>query len=413
MRTGTPAGPWPRIARGSPCFALAILLSTAYASAQAQPSAPVVFDGGVVNAASFLMPPGAGSGLAQGSLISIFGTNLGPDPGISAEFPLSNVLAGVAVDIQTAEGSTLSAIPLFVSSGQINALLPSTTPVGMNSLAVRRDGVAGGFATFKVVRSSFGLFASASGAVRTAVAQRFVSETELPLATQQGPARPGDTVVLWGTGLGPVAGPETVAPQAGSIDTPIEVTVGNRSAEVLYQGRAPCCVGLDQINIRIPDDTPVGCYVPLWVSVRGSLYSNLPAIPISADGGLCREHPELPPPLPGAAVGHLLLRRAVDLDDALRPVEATTRDQAVGLFSTPSEVVIPANASARNETSIPFSPGALYSGRAPRSAARGYVPGVLLEWGRSGFPSKSGRRDRAGRARRTNHRPLERKGIPD
>ena len=166
----------------------------------------------------------------------------------------------------------------------------------MNSLAVRRDGVAGGFATFTVVRSSFGLFASRVGTVvSTAAAQRFVSENRTPRRDPTGPARPGDTVVLWGTGLGPVAGPETVAPQAGSIDTPIEVMVGNRSAEVLYQGRAPCCVGLDQINIRIPDDTPVGVLRAAMGQPSAVRCTATPSDPdIGQDGGLCREHPEFP-----------------------------------------------------------------------------------------------------------------------
>lgn len=326
-------------------FLFTILLAAACASARAQPAgAPAVFDGGVVNAASFLRPPVAGSGLAQGSLISIFGSNLGPESGVSAEFPLGTELAGVSVEIQTAAGGALAAIPLFVSSGQINALLPSATPVGLNLLSVRRAGVASASTAIKVVRGSFGLFAFGSGVVRTAVAQRFVSESELPLATNDVPARPGETVVLWGTGLGPVTGPETAAAEAGSLDTPIEVMVGHRSAAISYQGRAPCCVGLDQINIRIPEDTPEGCFVPLWVSVRGALHSNVATIPISRDGEACRENPALPAPLPGAPAGRVLLQRAVVLGEALTPIEATTRDLAVGWFRAPSDVAVGAGA---------------------------------------------------------------------
>jgi hypothetical protein len=305
-------------------------------------NAPVVFEDGVVNAASFLRPPVAGSGLAQGALISIFGSSLGPGPGMSAEFPLATELAGVSVEIQTAAGGVLAAIPIFVSSGQINALLPSATPVGLNLLSVRRDGVVSGLAALKVVRSSFGLFAFGSGVVRTAVAQRFVSENELAIATREAPARRGERVVLWGTGLGPVAGMETAASEAGSLDTPIEVMVGHRRAVLSYQGRAPCCVGLDQINIRIPEDVPAGCFVPVWVSVRGALHSNIATIPISEDGGACRENPMLPTPLPGAPTGRVLLRRAVDLDESLNVVEATNRDLAVGWFRGQAEAAVEA-----------------------------------------------------------------------
>lgn len=326
--------------RGPAFLILVFVIVRATSFAQAQPvEAPVVFEGGVVNAASFLRPPVAGSGLAQGSLISIFGGNLGPEPGVSAEFPLTSELAGVSIEIQTAEGGALAAIPIFVSSGQINALLPSATPVGLNLLSVRREGAASGPAALKVVRSSFGLFAFGSGVVRDAVAQRFVSESEQPLATREAPARPGDTVVLWGTGLGPVAGPETSASEAGALDTPVEVMVGHRNAAITYQGRAPCCVGLDQINIRIPEETPAGCFVPVWVSVSGTVHSNIATIPISEDGGACRENPALPTPLTGAPTGRVLLRRVTDLDESLNPIAATTRDTAIGWFRAPAEVL--------------------------------------------------------------------------
>jgi hypothetical protein len=324
---------------------LILVLFLAAPCALAQPAAPVVFESGVVNAASFLRPPAAGSGVAQGALISIFGANLGPEPGVSAEFPLKPELAGISIEIQPAGGGVAPALPIFVSAGQINALLPSATPVGLNLLSVRRDGVASDPVAFRVVRSSFGLFGFGSGVVRSAVAQRFVSESELPIATGAAAARTGDTIVLWGTGLGPVAGPETAASEAGGLDTPIEVMVGHRSAAISYQGRAPCCVGLDQINVRIPDDAPAGCFVPVWISVRGALYSNIATIPISEDGGACRENPTLPTPLPGAPTGSVLLRRAADLDESLHPTAATTHDTAVGWFRATAAAPAPLEAA--------------------------------------------------------------------
>ncbi len=365
-RKGAASAPGsPANGRRTITFALALLFAATCVPVRAQPAAPVVFANGVVNAASFLQPPAAGSGLAQGSLISIFGANLGPEAGVSADFPLSNVLAGVSVEIQTAGGGVLAALPLFVSSTQINALLPSATPVGQNTLAVRRDGVASSLVPFTVVGSSFGLFVSPGIVVSAAAAQRFVSENETPVVTRQAPATPGETVVLWGTGLGPVDGSETAAPQATAIDTPIEVMVGQRSAAILYQGRSPCCAGLDQINIRVPDDAPAGCFVPLWIAVRGSLYSNIATIPISQDGSACRETPAIPTPLPGAAVGRLLLRRAVDVDDALHPLDATTRDRAIGWFSLPSEVTPRAGSPFPRQTGTVVALGLLQAAGLP------------------------------------------------
>ena len=316
---------------------IAFLVFAICVAAQAQPdSPPRIFEGGVVNAASFAAPPAPGSGLAQGSLISIFGTSLGPEPGVSAEqFPLAQELAGVSVEIQTSQG-LMAAIPIFVSSGQINVLLPSQTPVGLNSVSVRRNGAAGNFIFVNVVRNNVGLFSYGSGVVRTAAAQRFLSETEQPLAMPEAPARPGETIVLWGTGLGPVPGPETAAAGVIPLDTPIEVSVGHQSAAIDYQGRAPAYAGVDQINIRIPGNAPLGCFVPVWVNVRGALFSNIVTIPISADGGPCHENPTLPPSLAGAPSGRVLLQRSVELDGAMNPVEATTSDLATAAFRAPA-----------------------------------------------------------------------------
>jgi uncharacterized membrane protein (UPF0127 family) len=53
------------------------------------------------------------------------------------------------------------------------------------------------------------------------------------------------------------------------------------------------------------------------------------------------------------------LRRAVDVDEALNPIEATTRDVAVGLFGPPSEVTTTAATSGTGETSFQVAGGVL------------------------------------------------------
>src|SRR5215813_1255928 len=91
---------------------------------------------GVVNAASF-MPQGLpGGALAQGSIFTVFGRNLGPTLPVAANsFPLATSLGGVSISVT--QGSTsVNALPLFVSASQINAVLPSNTPTGMVSVRV-------------------------------------------------------------------------------------------------------------------------------------------------------------------------------------------------------------------------------------------------------------------------------------
>ena len=255
------------------------------------PAQPLTNPGGVVNAASYLTSGSPGSAIAQGSIFSIFGTGLGPPaPGVQASrFPLDVVLGGVSVRLQPQSGVPLAAIPLFVSDSQINAILPSSTPVGQVFVSVSYNGRSGGLERIKVVRSSFGIFTRNSSGAGPAIAQNFLSPTELPLNEPGISARPGQTIVLWGTGLGPIAGRDDIALPAANLSEPVEVTIAGRPAPIDYQGRSGCCAGVDQINLRIPADAPVGCAVPLAAKVQNGVYSNITTIAIDPAGGPCSD----------------------------------------------------------------------------------------------------------------------------
>ena len=65
--------------------------------------------------------------------------------------------------------------------------------------------------------------------------------------TAQNPARPGDTLQIFCTGLGAVEQQvETgaTAPSFSSVQLPVTVTIGGINAPVDYQGLAPGFVGL-------------------------------------------------------------------------------------------------------------------------------------------------------------------------
>ena len=85
------------------------------------------------------------------------------------------------------------------------------------------------------------------------------------------PAEPGEFISLFGTGFGltnpPLqAGqiPANVLPNGGiaDIDGPFSITIGGMTLEglpdVFYAGIAPCCAGLYQIVVRVPDGLPDG-----------------------------------------------------------------------------------------------------------------------------------------------------------
>src|SRR5882762_8344606 len=93
-----------------------------------------IFPHGIVNAASYTPAGLPGGSIGRGSIFSIFGTNIGPGAPVQVSaFPIQPALNGVS--IQVTQGSTsVSALPLYVSAGQINALMPSNTPLGLVSV---------------------------------------------------------------------------------------------------------------------------------------------------------------------------------------------------------------------------------------------------------------------------------------
>jgi hypothetical protein len=87
--------------------------------------------------------------------------------------------------------------------------------------------------------------------------------------TACGAANPGDTLTLWGTGLGSVGGDDASGAGLGQNmpNIPLTVWLGGAQAPVSYQGRSGCCVGLDQIVFTVPSKVPTGCAVPLVVQI--------------------------------------------------------------------------------------------------------------------------------------------------
>ncbi|MDX2266760.1 MAG: hypothetical protein NW208_01560 [Bryobacter sp.] len=226
---------------------------------------PFIAYRGVVNAAS-LAPPGLPhAGIARGSIFTIFGENLGPaTPSTVGAFPLTPIFAGVGVSLVQG-GVSVSAIPIFVSANQLNVILPSLAPLGEVLLRVSYEGRLSNAVPIRIVENSPGIFAVSSGGFGPGVIQNFVSAAVQPVNSLQAAAVAGQVITIWATGLGPAPFPDNVAPTATNLNFPITVTVGERPADVLYAGRSPCCAGVDQIVVRVPNDAPVGCYVPVRV----------------------------------------------------------------------------------------------------------------------------------------------------
>ena len=90
--------------------------------------------------------------------------------------------------------------------------------------------------------------------------------------TAQNPARPGDTLQIFCTGLGAVQEQvETGAPAPwfSTVQLPVTVTIGGLEAGIAYQGLAPGFVGLYQVNAVVPSGVPLGAAPPLVLTQNG------------------------------------------------------------------------------------------------------------------------------------------------
>ena len=295
---------------------------------------PTITSGGVLNAASYMpatLPSGA---IALGSYFAIFGNNLGPDPYRSqATYPYADNLAGVTVTISKANIS-VRALPVFVWSTQINAIMPSNAPTGDVTVTVTYNGVAGAPAPAKVAASNFGIF-NLAGGYGPGIIQNYVSPTELPLNTRSVTARPGQVAVLLGTGLGAISGPDNQPPPVGDLPVPVQVTVGGRAAHISYSGRMYGYAGVDMINFEVPADAPSGCSVPVQVKAGGT-YSNTVTMAIDPQNRPCSDpqNPFAALTAAGGKIGAVILLRLsllAQLDIAQPPLDLMV-DLGLGVF---------------------------------------------------------------------------------
>jgi len=229
----------------------------------AQPGVPLVRS--VYNAASYRL----GDIASPGELVSIFGAELAPAEGKATGFPLPKTLQGVRVTI----GGLVVPL-LYVSPSQINFQVPPEVPLGTAKLVVERGTQSGLERSLQVVSTVPGIF-TASGDGRTA--PLIVHTSDYSLVTPQRPARAGEYLAIFCTGLGTtnpsVAGGEAAPMAPVPTQAVFEVVVDSRlQGTASYAGLAPGYAGLYQVNFKLLDDERPGTKL-LYFSAAGD-YSN-------------------------------------------------------------------------------------------------------------------------------------------
>jgi uncharacterized protein (TIGR03437 family) len=321
-------------------------------AAAAHAQQPVVNKGGVVNAASYALAGLPNAGIPQGGMFIVFGTNLGPASLTNASsFPLPTDLAGTSIRV-TVSGTTTQAIMLYTSAGQVAAVLRSNTPIGTGTLVLTRNGSASAPVSITVVQASFGAFTINQAGTGAGI---LTNASNQPI-TALNPAAPGQIVILWGTGLGPISGDETQPPAQGNLSTSVQVLVGVSDAEVVYKGRAGCCAGLDQINFVVPAGLS-GCTIPVLVRIN-NVVSNSSTLAVSNSGpcsdpnGLSQESLQRLQSQGNLRIGSAFLTRVTSFEIPGIPNSATDFESASGVFSQVDQTALLQSQGSFNQVSI-------------------------------------------------------------
>ena len=197
---------------------------------------------GVVNGATFA------PGIAQGGIISIFGSGL------------SDPSAQTTADL---DGTPLNI--LLASPFQINAVVPATVTTGAHNLTVN--------SAFGAAQQSVTVVSVAPGIFQVGNPPAgAVTNTSYALIGPTNPLPRGQTLLIFATGLGAVT-------QKGSLSTtnaPVTVILNGAELPTQFAGLAPGFPGLYQVNVAIPTSTAPGFGLALALKVGGQTGNSVP-----------------------------------------------------------------------------------------------------------------------------------------
>lgn len=214
---------------------------------------------------------------APEAIVAAFGAKLSPSTAAASQLPLPTSLANVSVFVDGRMARLF-----VVSPAQINYQLPAGLAAGSASVVVTNSGQIVSQGTVEISSVAPSLFtanASGDGAPAGALLrikangqQSFEPLARFDAAQQKFvPAaiarNAGDQLILilFGTGLKQT--PNTDGDGGNGSAENVSVTIGGDNAQVLFAGAAPGFAGLEQLNIRLPNDK-AGAALTIVVKVR-------------------------------------------------------------------------------------------------------------------------------------------------
>jgi uncharacterized protein (TIGR03437 family) len=233
---------------------------------------PVVL--AIVSGAS--LQPGA---VSPGEIVTIFGNSVGPvSPGTGTTFNPSGGTVATTLANVTVTFNNVPAPLIFVSPGQINAIVPYEV-AGLTSVpvVVENDGTpstAFPVSVTAVTPAIFSLTDEGSG-------QGAILNSDASVNGSANPAAPGSIISIYATGEGVLVPMGTTGCISGStlpLPMPlaaVSLTIGGQPVtSIEYAGEAPDSVcGLLQINATLPSSLAPGAQ-PVVLTIGSSSNSN-------------------------------------------------------------------------------------------------------------------------------------------
>jgi uncharacterized protein (TIGR03437 family) len=228
----------------------------------------------VISAGSY----GGFTSIAPATWIEIYGQNLGlTTADWTGAFVGNNAPTSVGGTTVTVGGE-----PLFidyVSPGQVNGQVPSDVATGPQPVVVTTAAGSSAAFSIKVNATEPGLLAPPAFIVNgTQYAVALFSDGfyDLPpgLVSEVASRRavPGDTIMLFGIGFGPVSDGTlagVIDQNTNQVNASVDITIGGVSAAIPYAGLTPGVVGLYQFNVVVPN-IPASDTTPLTFTVNGT-----------------------------------------------------------------------------------------------------------------------------------------------
>jgi uncharacterized protein (TIGR03437 family) len=177
--------------------------------------------------------------------------------------------------------------------------MPSQSAREQRRVLVRTAAGSSDAMTATAMINSVGIFVQGSNVCGLGAIQNVEVDGKTTLNGPSQSVSPGGYISIYGTGLGST----THVPVVDGVPAPWEplpryvslpaVVLGlegfdRTGTNVLYAGRAPTLIGVDQIVIQIPEDAPEGCEVPLRL-LSGPSATQQVTLSVHRGGGQCQD----------------------------------------------------------------------------------------------------------------------------